>query len=279
MSIVKPTCGSQGEPADNNLTVTVGILGILGGLASVIKLVGAAESFQFAGVAASAGIWAAAGLAALAGIVYVGYSFYDNCIKDYPGIDPACISGVVDTIVPSFNSDADILFPFRAEHPRLNVVTRSFYWEILSQDAQTIYCNNDAERSPMVLTFYHSDLVCAAGLGSTIGAVAGGIGGIIAGAAVAALICASVVLSVVCIIALIVAAIIALAGVLAGASIGGNFAKWLMEGSEDNPVANTIDRGNYVTINGNLALNGNYGNARVFWFSTLNKPCRWVHLC
>jgi hypothetical protein len=213
-------------------------------------------------------MWAAAALAAVAGIVYVGYSYYDNCVKDYSGINPACTTGVINSIVPSFNSVTDYAYPFMAMHPRLDVVIKPAYWDLAAQDAEFIYCNNDPDESPMILTFYHSDKVCAAGLGSTIGALVGGALGILAGVVVAALICASIVLSFLCILALIIAAIIALTSVLAGAEAGGLIA--LALAGNDNPEdsqGNELKRGDYISTKGNLALNGNFNNARVFWFA------------
>lgn len=265
---VKPICGSQGELSDDKLIGVLGILSILGGLVSIVQGLVLANTFTFLGVTASIGIWLAGVFAAVAGIVYIGYSWYENCIKDYPGINPACTTGVVNGIVPSFNSIADYAYPFMAMHPRLDVVVKSTHWDMISQNAEYIYCNNDVDTSPMVLTFYHSDRVCAAGLGSTIGAVVGGAGGILLGALVAGLICASVVLSLLCIVALLVAAAIALAGVLGGAEIGGLIA--LANADSDAPqdnLGNEIQPGDYVSIKGNLALNGNFHNARVYWFA------------
>jgi|SRR5215831_4520524 len=264
----KPTCGPQGKPTDDVLTLILAILGGIGTLASIIKALLSGSLVTILGITAPASVWLAAVAAALATEVIVFSFYYKRCLENPPG-EAQCSAGVVNGIEDSFNSAADEIFPFTAQHKRVDVVVKSMYWFLVQNLAFFIKCAKDPAGSPMIQSFYETDEVCAAGLGSTIGGGIGVIGGILLGVlAGAAIGCATIIL---CLLALIVALIVAAVTVLVGAFLGGQIGKAVSNNSRPLPTGPgnaPIQVGDYITTKGNLITSGDFDGARVYWFVT-----------
>lgn len=275
----KPECGRKGTPSVDTPksvvgAIVTGVLSIWGTIKGVIPFVegtaatGAeagflAGTFEIIGIAAPVGIWLAAVAGALLTFTVVAVFYVQRCGSK--NSDPGCSAGVVQDIVPSFNSAADEVFPFSAMHDRVDVVVRCVYWPVVSGGAPYVFCGNDTDRSPIMRGFYYSKEVCGAGKGALVGAGAGAVGGIVAGAAAGAAIgCATVVL---CAVAIVAALLIAAVAVLVGALAGGQIGKAASEDST--PTGSTgeeIRVGDFVTRRGGLVLLGEMNNAKVYWF-------------
>jgi MFS family permease len=272
---MKPFCGNQIGGTSNTGEDIFKVISILmsigGGIGTILAYLGKGV-LTIIGISAVAAVWAAAALAAVAAIVIVLVFYINNCHTNPEGLRNACMSGVINNIVSSFDTTAE-LFPFTAQHDRTEVVVKSRYWDLLSLNARYIYCANDVDESPYVNCFYYSDEACGAGLGSTIGVVVGAIGGLIAGVAVGALIagaacCATVVACLFCLLAILVAIIIVAIVAAVGAFIGGQIGR-AAAGSDDPSADGSSEAlriGDYVTVRGNLILNGNLNGARTYWF-------------
>src|SRR5205085_634041 len=194
MSNGKPTCGPQGKPTDDVLTVILAVLGLAGTIFGLVKALSTTTIWTFLGISAPVGVWLAAAAAALAAEVTVFVFYYKRCLENPVGL-AACSAGVVNGIEESFNSAADELFPFTAMHDRVDVVVKSMYWFLVQNGAFFIKCAGDALGSPMIQSFYESDEACGAGLGSAIGGGIGAVGGILLGVlAGAAIGCATIIL-------------------------------------------------------------------------------------
>ncbi|HEY6045032.1 MAG TPA: hypothetical protein VIU65_00430 [Pyrinomonadaceae bacterium] len=267
MSNGKPTCGPQGEPTDDVLTFILAVLGVIGTIVGIIKALSSTTIVTLLGISAPAGVWlSAAGAALVTELVVFGF-YYKRCLEDPDGL-AACSAGVVNGIEESFNSASDELFPFTAQHNRVDVVVKSIYWFLVQSGAFFVKCAGDALGSPMIQSFYETDAVCAAGLGATIGGGVGVVGGILLGVlAGAAIGCATIIL---CLLALLIAAIIAAATVIVGAFIGGQIGKAAAGDSAptETDTGNAIQVGDYITTKGNLITSGDFDGARVYWFVT-----------
>jgi hypothetical protein len=271
---MKPFCGNQVGGSSNTVDDIFKIISILisfgGGVGTIVGFLGKGV-VTIIGISAVASIWIAAAFAAAICIIVPWVSYYNNCQSKPEGLRNACMAGVVNNIVPSFDTVAE-LFPFTAQHDRTEVVVKSAYWDLLALSAGYIFCANDEDESPYVNCFYYSDQACGAGLGSAIGATVGAIGGLIIGALVGGAIvgaacCATIILCLICllVILLVIAIVVAIAAI--GSLIGGQIGK-AAAGSDD-PSADdntTLHVGDYVTVKGNLFLNGNMNNARTYWF-------------
>lgn len=266
----KPTCGSQGESTDDMMKLILAIWGILGTIGSVVGFVtNATAIITILGIAASGLIWLSAAAVALGIVITVGAFWFDRCLADPDGKE-ACTAGVINEIVKAFSSTAEQIFWFTAQHPKVDVVVKSLYWDEVVQLALFVKCSGKDE-SPIISGFYHSDQVCAVGLGSLIGAVVGGVVGIIAGVAIAAAIgCAATgPFYILClIIAILVAAIVAAIITLIGAGVGGGIAGGIA--GTDEPLSddggNVLHEGDYVSTFGKLITSGSMDGARVYWF-------------
>jgi hypothetical protein len=268
---VKPTCGSQGDSTDDLMKAILAIWGILGTIGSVIGFTaGAGAVVTILGITAAGLIWLSAAGAALATVVTVLAFYWDRCLQDPDGKD-ACTAGVINEIVKSFSSTSEQIFWFTAQHPRVDVVVKSEYWDEVVQLALFVKCAKDSEESPILQGFYYSDQVCAVGLGSLIGAVVGGVLGILAGVAIAAAIgCAATgPFYILClIVAILVAAIVAAIITYIGAGIGGGIAG-AIAGTDEPPSddsGNVLHEGDYVSTFGKLITYGGLDGARVYWF-------------
>ena len=267
----KPTCGSQGESTDDMMKLILAIWGILGTIGSIIGFViDATAIITILGIAASGLIWLSAAAVALGIVITVGAFWFDRCLANPDGKD-VCTAGVINEIVKAFSSATEQIFWFTAQHPRVDVVVKSAYWDEVVQLALFVECAEDSDSSPIISGFYHSDQVCAVALGSLIGAVVGGVLGILAGVAIAAAIgcAASGPFYILClIIAILVAAIVAGIITLIGAGVGGGIAGGIA-GTDEPPSAdggNVLHEGDYVSTFGKLITSGNMNGARVYWF-------------
>lgn len=269
----KPPCGSLGEKSSDILAVLLVILGAAGtalGIAAKFvpafqaALAGTASPFTILGVSAVPVVWMTAAAAAGVTLVVIASFYYNRCLSNPDG-PPGCSSGVVESATEAFDSVANDVFPFTANHNRLDVVVKSMYWALVQLNAFFIYCGSHPDAPPLFRCYYYTKSVCAAGLGSVIGGVAGAVGGILLGALAAAAIgCATIIL---CIFALLLGAIIAAAVVLAGAYIGGTAGRVLADDTDPTSSAGeAIELGHYVTTKGKLIVSGDDEGARVYWF-------------
>jgi len=271
MADVKPTCGFQGDSTDDQAKVIAGILGIVGIFGTIIGLLtgAAGKTLTILGVTGPGLVWLAAAGAALVTVITVFSFYYDRCLEGREGLD-ACSAGVINDIVPSLSSTSESIFWFTAQHPRVDVVVKSIYWDLVLQLALFVKCAGDPDKSPILSGFYKSDQVCAIGLGSTIGAVVGGVLGILAGVAIAAAIgcTATGILYILClIVVMLIAAIVAVILTLIGAGLGGGIAGSFVDATKPTAEGGNVLRvGDYVTTFGNLITYGNLDGARVYWF-------------
>ena len=230
-------------------------------------------------------------VSALASAVVVGlvYSYWQDRCGSLPPGENTCSAGVVDSIVLSFSSATDYLFPFTAQHNVVSIVVRSSYWNqavgTSDQHASCIKCSGYVARdpcnsgqppdsppstgpaSPELQCLYQNSAVCAAEIGSMVGGIAGAVGGLIAAAiACAAIGCATVFL---CILGIVLALIIGAVAALIGAFAGGNIGA-ATGGYNQNPTTssgNAINVGDLVAVSGNLTMNnGDFEGANVYWF-------------
>lgn len=264
-----PVCGPQGVTLGSSISTVpsdigtlLSIVGTVGTIIGVVEKTGMVTILWFS---APAAVWIGAVAGALITFAVV-FDFYRLRCLTNPDTLRACTSGVINNMVPAFNSATDELFPFTAMHNRADVVVRCIYWSLVVTNAAFVQCNTDPDTSPILRSYYKTDEVCDAGLGSTIGAGVGVVGGIIAGAVVGAAIgCATVIL---CIFAILVALLVAAAAVLVGALAGGQIGK--AAAGSSTPTADTGDTlaaGDYVTTQGGLLTSGDDDGARVYWFA------------
>lgn len=252
MADPKPICGIQTVTQDSilkTLLAVVGTIGTVGGaVGAIIKVVqaGAADLGAIAG--------------ALAVVITAAVYFHDRCLpKKGPG---ACSAGVVNEIHNSFSSATEWVFPFTSMHDRVEVVVKSSYWHLLTQNAGFVKCASDSRSSPILQNVVHSDEVCNAQRGALVGAGVGAVAGLFAGAAAAAAIgCATIIL---CLLALIVAAILAAVAALIGAFAGGMIGKATTSTAPGGSVR-ALPVGNYVTTRGILIAYGDLDGAVVCW--------------
>lgn len=278
MAAIKPPCGAGGASTATTFSDLFGVImfliSLISGAITVITKLSETiafltQIFTFLGISAAVVIWLAAILTFVTIMVVIVVFFYKNCVENPKGLD-TCSAGVIEEVFPSFDDWTEWAFPFSASHPRIDVVVKCNYWNLVDMGSATVVCNDDAERSPILTAFFHSAEVCAAGVGAIVGAAVAGIAGIIAAVAIGAAIGCSasgpfylLCLLVVILIAVIVVAVAALLGALAGGMIGKAAA------GDDNPVGGSgLTIGDYVTTPGNLIIMGDLGNARAYWFVT-----------
>lgn len=285
----KPTPGSTGvNPGPSPEQIPGDVVAILGSAGSIVGLIVNIKELSTAvwsfGLSGPALVWLAAIVAAVIVILVVADFWYQRCLASHQ-TQPACSAGVIQTVIPSFASASDEIFPFSAMHDRVDVVVKCDYWFRVNDFAAWIICNTDPDVSPMLRGYYKNEKVCAAGAGSTVGAVVGGVAGVflgvLAGAAIASLACGPWVI--LCLIlAVLVAAIIAAVCALVGAFAGGQIGK--AAASDPGAVADggsMLMVGDYVTTKGGLLTSGGDMGARVYWFvdnttlhgrSTMSSP-------
>ncbi len=275
--IPAPTCGAQGisGPSSTISSVLSTILNIgstAGTLATIISFilltvkhtVVAPGLISILGITAPLAVWLAAVVGALVTWGTVFGFYYERCLGN-PDTEAACSAGVIEDTVPAFNSSTDELFPFTAQHNRVDVVVKCMYWSLITNNAAWVWCNDDPDTSPMARCYYKTSDVCGAGLGATIGGGVGVVGGILLGAlAGAAIGCATVIL---CIFAILAALLIAAAAVLVAALAGGQIGKAVAGSSSPTSSAgNTLMVGDYISTCGGLLTSGDDNGSRVYWF-------------
>jgi hypothetical protein len=274
--IPAPTCGSQGvsEPSST-------VSSILGTMGTILSIAGSAASgYSYASLTSHGAVvppplvtigpfsaplivWLAAAVGALVtwGTVFAFY--YERCHQSFK-TEAGCSAGVIEDTVPAFNSATDWLFPFTAQHDRVDVVVKCVYWSLATTNAAWVWCSDDKD-SPIIRCYYKTSQVCDAGLAATIGGGIGALGGILLGVlAGAAIGCATVIL---CILAIIVAALVAAAVVLA-AALGAGAITGLAAGSSSptSSAGNKLLVGDYVTTCGGVMTSGDDNGSRVYWF-------------
>ena len=265
----QPTCGSQGVSVSSSLSGVLSdlasVLTALGAVGTVATLLGKLGIITILGVSAAAAIWIAAVIGAILAFATV-FDFYRLRCLSHPDTLAACSAGVIQQLIPAFNSASDDVFPFTAQHDRVDVVVKCKYWPLVQVNAAFVECNTDPDTSPILRGYYHNAAVCAAGLGSTIGAGVGVVGGILLGAlAGAAIGCATIIL---CLFALLIALIVAVVTVIVAAVIGGDIGR-AAAGGQPGPTAddgNTLHSGDYVTTKGGLLTSGDDDGSRIYWF-------------
>lgn len=269
MCPTQPTCGSQGVTSQSSLSGVLsdlsGIFAVLGAIGTFAGFVGKDSIVTILGIAAPGAVWIGAVIGALVTFAIV-FDFYRLRCLSHPDTLHACTAGVVEQLVPAFSSASEDIFPFTAQHDRVDVVVKCVYWPLVQVNAAFVECNSDPDTSPILRGYYHNPAVCAAGLGSAIGAGVGVVGGILLGVlAGAAIGCATIILCLFALlIALIVAAVVVIVAAIAGGLIGRAAA-----GGTTGPTAddgNTIHSGDYVTTQGGLLTSGDDDGSRIYWF-------------
>lgn len=263
----QPVCGSQGVTTGSSIGTVLGDLGWLfgavGTAGTLIGFLGKTAIFTLWGISAATVIW----LAAIAGALItfaVVFDFYRLRCLSHPDTRRSCSSGVVEQLVPAFNGTTSQLFPFTAQHDRVDVVVKCVYWPLVVNNAAFVHCNSDPDSSPILRGYFHNAQVCAAGLGSTVGAGVGIVAGILLGClAGIAIGCATVIL---CIFAILLALIVAAVTVLVAALIGGQIGMAAAGSSAPTASGNAIQSGDYITTKGGLLTSGDDDGARVYWF-------------
>jgi hypothetical protein len=247
------------------------LFGLIGAATTIIAKITDATVATFLGLSAPMAVWLGA-LAGAAITFVVVVDFYRLRCHNEPETRPACSAGVIERVVPSFDSATDELFPFTAMHDRIDVVVKCVYWYLVETGAARVICNNDPDASPILRGYYKSDKVCGAGLGASIGGLIGAVGGIFLGVFLGGLIvsagCGPFAWACI-IIAALVALLVAAACVLIGAFLGGQVGKALA--GEDPPATDdgrTIHQRDYVSTRGGLLTSGDDDGARIYWFVT-----------
>ena len=282
----RPRCGTEtGDIVPEPITRVGGwITGIIAAIAIAVAVAEALGAISVAGgvitvtvgktalvigTAAAGGVLAGFATAVVL-IVVIGTYVIDRCTQG-PGLSE-CIGGVVNEVVESFSSTLDQLLPFSAMHDRVDVITKSIYWNAVEDGNAFVFCTDPAppRRSEILRCYFYDRSVCDAASGALVGAGAGAVAGVIAAALVAAAIgCATIIL---CLIALIVAVLVAAAAVLIGAMIGGQIAKGDPE--SHSPTAGsgeTLASAHLVTVRGNMKRRAYDSDANViYWASSAN---------
>lgn len=264
-----PKCGlgDSRDPVGDPLKDFAAIIGVIGSIIGVLGGLGVLKDIA-AVLGGAAGGGAVAGALAVIGlIVLISIYAFNRCIEG-DGLKQ-CIAGCVSNIQKSFSEATEVIFPFTAQHNRVDVTVKSFFWDFLEMNNAYVYCNGAAypRLSEIMHCYYFTDKVCNAMTGALYGAAIGGVAGIIAGAAIAAAIgCATIIL---CIFALLIAALVALAAALVGAFAGGNIVAAATDDNDPTDAeGHTIQTGHLVTLNGNMVQLEEDSNANCLW---------WVH--
>jgi MFS family permease len=283
----KPPCGSGSAATASTFSdlwgVLTGLISLGSAIGTIIGFVAKFDAimqfisgpFSLWGLTAGVLVWLAAVVTFVIVMAVIVVFFYKNCIENPAGLD-TCSAGVIKAVFPSFSDWTETVFPFTANHPRIDVVVKSKYWPLVGIGGATVVCNNDAQKSPVLSAFFHNSQVCGAGVGAIVGAAVGGIAGIfLAVIAAGAIGCTgALVFYLLCLLlVIVVAAIIVAVMALAGAAIGGGIGR---DTTRANDPTRNIPRigltiGDYVTTPGNLIISGDLGGARTYWFVGAGK--------
>jgi len=273
-----PNCGEANvEATPESLTQVVGwiviIFGLAGILISIVKAIGAITvsggTISIGGTAITSGLFAggAVGFAvAVTTFIMVLMSARDRCNPSKA--ESQCVAGVVNGIVPSFSNTRDDWLPWQAMHDRVDVIVKSFYWQIVEGGNAYVFCTDQPRprRSEILRCYFFEQRVCDAADGAAAGAAVGAVAGIVAAALIAAAMCTTLVF---CLLGLLIAAIVAAAAVLGGAAIGGQIAKAASENKD--PTADTgetLEVGYLVTVRGPMEPRGYDEGANAIYWAT-----------
>lgn len=273
-----PNCGDpDADATPESLTEVakwiVEVFGLIGFLIWIGKAIGALE--VAGGIVSIGGFTIGTGLAVGAAVgvatafvtaVVVGLSARDRCNPSTA--ESQCIAGVVNKILPSFSDGLDEWAPWRAMHDRVDVVVKSFFWQIVELGNAHVFCTDEPRprRSEVLRCYFFEQRVCDAAHGAAVGAAIAAVPAALAAAAIAAAMCITVIL---CVLGLVLAAAAAAAIVLGGAAIGGQIAKSNSE--NEDPTADTgqtLAVGHLVTVNGPMEPRGYDDGANVIYWAT-----------
>jgi len=203
---------------------------------------------------------------ALVGLIYLYKE--DRCD---PGEGLAeCVSGVIDSVLGSFSSVWDHLFPFSSSHDRVTVVVKSAYWDVVEDGGAFVFCTPEAppRRSELLRCYFFDRQVCAAATGALIGAIVATLPALFAAGAVAgAIACLSTLIA--CLLVMLLVILIVALIVLVGALIGGHIARANAGGSDPTATGGgTLGEGDLVTLRGNMRRRDDDNGANVlYWVS------------
>lgn len=271
----KPTCGGVpliSTQADLTINALMLALGLPGTAVSVYAFLTELKVMLILGKWVPLSVVAGGAAGGLGALLVVGIGAY-SMLASRPGI-AGCYAGIVTRIEEAFPDAGQILFPFTAGHDRVDVVVKPDYWKVVERSPQQfVWCDTDSMASPLIRTYFRTPETVGAAVGALWGAGAAAPVGIWAGlAAGVAIGCSTFWL---CLLALVVALIVAAAITLAGASTGGNIGR-LAAGSSSptgtgpgsqNAAEGTILVGDCVTVNANLVIFPEDGNAWVAWWA------------
>lgn len=273
-----PNCGDANVAATpeslrdvaEKIVIIFGLAGLaisIGKAIGAIKVVNGVVSIGGVGIGSGLFVGGAIGLAvAVTTLIIISNSARDRCNPSTA--ESQCIAGVVNNIVPSFSSGWDDWAPWQAMHDRVDVIVKSFYWQIVELGNAHVFCTDEARprRSEILRCYFFEQRVCDAANGAVTGAAVAAVPAVLVAAGIAALMCVTVVL---CVIGLLLAAAAALAIVLGGAAIGGQIAKSNSENAD--PTADTgqtLSIGHLVTVNGPMEPRGYDDGANVIYWAS-----------
>ncbi len=251
----------------------VKVFGLAGLAIAVLKAIAALKVtggvVSIFGVSIGSGLFAggAIGVAvAFVTLIVISNSAKDRCNPSKA--ESQCVAGVVNNIVPSFSSGLDEWAPWQAMHDRVDLVVKSFYWQIVELGNAYVFCTDEPRprRSEILRCYFFEQRVCDAANGAVTGAAVAVVPAVLAAAGIAALMCVTVVL---CLLGLLIAAIVAAAIVLGGAAIGGQIAKSNSENAD--PTADTgqtLAIGHLITVNGPMEPRGYDEGANAIYWAT-----------
>jgi uncharacterized protein YcfJ len=221
---------------------------------------------------------AAAVAGALIVLAVVGYYLLqpDGCVVPKQHAEPVCLSGLVESVTDQTSTAINILAPFaRPPAYAFDVVVKSNYWFLTSQNASWVNCNPLG--AALLRCLVEDPAACAAKIGAAVGAVAGAVAGVVLGflaaAAIGSLACGPFAL--LCLIlALIVAAIVAAAVTYAGAMVGGWVGGAIGSATGDESVtdqAKALKPGTIVTVRGDWTKDRTYGFNELYYVTSLGR--------
>jgi hypothetical protein len=281
-----PRCGAQTPdepPGAFDWWVIAAILAAAGALAYIYSnglplINGLIALAKGSAVVLPSAMLAASAAGALAVLALVGYYLLqpDGCIVPKQQTQAVCGSGIVESTVDLTSTAVAVFAPFaRGPAFAFDIVVKTIYWFLVTQNAQWVLCNPIG--AAMLRCLIENKVSCAARIGAAIGAIAGAIPGIVlgflAGAAIASLACGPFVL--LCLLlALIVAAIIAAAITYAGAMVGGWIGAGIAELANDDAVGDTaksLSPGAIVTVRGDWTRDADVGYNTLFYTTAIGR--------
>ncbi|MCX5238883.1 hypothetical protein OG824_27140 [Streptomyces prunicolor] len=270
----RPNCGVERalNPLNEIVSLVTFIASLVGIIVAIYGLLGwikisSSGVVLVNGIAVGAGFGAgliAGFVAAVATFVLIAHYGADRCTQGTG--ESECLAGVVIGLENSFSSTWDELFPWRAMHDRVDIVVKSFYWQVLEASDAYVFCTAEEmpEKSEIARCYFYDRRVCAASQGAATGAAIGAVIGIVVAAFIAAALCVTIVL---CVLGLILASAAASAIVFAGAAIGGQIAKGFSTDDDPSAEGQTIQVGSLVTVHGPIQNREDDSNANVVYWA------------